>query len=125
MPSGENIDQHKTVKYIEVEAAAPATGQFTAAWAAGGRSVTVSGHCPACGGRTATEFSPGIVGSKGLRRPGRLATYVLPSPVTLYCECGHTHDERPTDALDKGCGRFWPVHLPDDARRPPTGAGQS
>ncbi len=124
MPSGENIDQHKTVRYIEAEAAAPAVGQFTAAWAADGRSVTVSGRCPACGGLTAMEFPTGIAGSKGFRGLGRPAACVLPSPVWLFCECGHAHDERPTDALDKGCGRFWPVCLPDDARRPSSRTGQ-
>ena len=123
MPSGENIDHHKAIKYVEVEADAPAAGQFTAAWAAHGGSVTVAGPCPACGGRTANEFSPGIAGAKGFRRR-RPATHRLPLPVTLFCECGHAHDERPTEALDKGCGRHWPVYLPDDARSPLPGGGQ-
>lgn len=124
MPSDENIDHHKAVKYVEAQADPTASGSFTAAWAVGGKSVTVAGHCPACGGRTTAEFWPGIVGSKAIRVTSRHTTYALPSPVTLFCECGHVHDQRPADALDKGCGRFWLVYLPDDARRPPSGTGQ-
>ncbi len=45
-------------------------------------------------------------------------------PVTLYCQCGHALDERPANALDKGCGRFWPVYLPDDVRCTPSDTGQ-
>jgi hypothetical protein len=119
LPSGENIDHHRTVKYVEAEVDAPAARQFTAVWAADGSSVAVTGPCPACGGRTATEFSTGIGGSKGLRGPNRHAAYKLQSPVTLFCECGHAHDDRPADALDRGCGRFWLVDLPDEALRPP------
>ena len=121
MPSGEHIDHHRTVKYVETEVDAPAVGQFTVVWKADGNRVTVTGLCPACGGRTTTEFSTGIGGSKGLRGLGRPAAYQLPSPVTLFCECGHAHDERPADARDRGCGRFWPVDLPDEARHAPIG----
>lgn len=119
MPSGTSSDHHRAVAYVETEADAQNAGQFTARWTPDGRSVQVSGHCPACGGTTGTEFTPGIAGSKGFRGLSAPRPPLLPSPVTLYCECGHVHSERPPDALDRGCGRFWPVYLPDDARRPP------
>lgn len=123
MPSGGNIDHHKAVTYVETAADAQNAGQFTATWAPDGRSVTVKGHCPACGGTTSTKFSQGIAGSKGFRGISAPRSPELPFPVTLYCQCGHAHSERPPDALDRGCGRVWPVYLPDDARRPPM-AGQ-
>jgi hypothetical protein len=119
LTSGASIDRHKAVTYVETEADAQQAGQFTVTWTPDGRSVTVKGHCPACGGTTSTEFSPGIAGSKGGYRGVSRRPQKLPSPVTLYCECGHVHGERPPDALDRGCGRFWPVYLPDDARQPP------
>lgn len=112
-------DQHKgTIKFAEVQAAAQTAGQFTAEWADGGRSVTVRGHCPECRGLTITEFTPGLGGSKGFRDPPKPRSAVLPSPLTIYCECGHAHEDRPPDALDIGCGRYWSVHLSDADRRP-------
>jgi hypothetical protein len=119
LPSDGSIDRHKAVTYVETEADAQQAGQFTATWTPDGRSVTVKGHCPACGGTTSAEFTPGLVGSKGIRGISPPRPPVLPAPVTLYCECGHVHSERPPDAPDRGCGRFWPVYLPDDVRRPP------
>lgn len=118
MPSGTSSDHHKPVTYVETETGAQNAGQFTATWTPDGRSVKVVGSCPACGGTTSAEFSLGIAGSKGFRGISAPRPPVLPSPVTLYCECGHAHSERPPDALDKGCGRFWLVDLPDEMRRP-------
>jgi len=120
LADGGTIDKHdNSLAYVETEANSQADGQFKAAWAPSGKTVTVSGPCPACGGRTATEFSPGIGSSKGFRRPAP-RSQGLPSPVTIFCECGHAHADRPPGALDKGCGRFWLVFLPDDARQPPS-----
>jgi hypothetical protein len=124
-----SIDKHdNALAYVETEANSPANGQFTAAWATDGRTATVAGPCPACGGFTATEFSHGICGSKGFRGVFRARAprpQGLPSPLTLFCECGHAHTDRPPDALDKGCGRFWPVFLPEDARLPPPASAAS
>jgi hypothetical protein len=118
--SHHDVDQHKErVKFAEVEAAAQTAGQFTAEWAADGRSVTVRGNCPECGGLTSTEFTPGLGGSKGFRSPPKPRPTVLPSPLTIYCECGHAHADRLPDALDTGCGRYWPVYLREAERRPP------
>jgi hypothetical protein len=114
------IDQHQgKVKFAEIEVAAPAPGQFAAEWAADGRSVIVRGHCPECGGLTSTEFTPGLGGSKGFRIPPKPPPTFLRSPLTIFCECGHAHEDRPPDALDTGCGRYWPVHLSEAERRPP------
>jgi hypothetical protein len=124
-PGGDNdvirrgVDQHKErLKFAEVAASAQTDGQFTAQWANDGRSVTIEGRCPACGGLTSTQFPFGIGGSKGYRGPSKPRPAILPSPVTIYCECGHAHDDRPPDAIDTGCGRYWAVHLADAERRP-------
>jgi hypothetical protein len=119
MPDDGHIEHHKTLDYVEAVAGRPADGQFTAAWSDDGRSVTVSGPCPACGGQTATRFSVGIGGTKGFRDGRPPATREVPCPVTLLCECGYAHAHRPADAYDRGCGRYWPVYLPADQRRPP------
>ncbi len=125
MPSTANIDQHQSVAFVEAEEQVPPGEQFTATWAPDGRRVTVSGQCPACHGRTSTEFSPGIGGTKGFRGQTQPRPIVLPAPVTVYCECGHAHADRPPEAFDRGCGRYWPVYLPDGVRRPPVpGAAQ-
>lgn len=120
MADGGTSDRHKnSLSYVETEANTPTDGQFTALWATNGQIVTVFGACPACGGRTATEFSPGIAGTKGFRR-SEPRSRTLPSPLTIFCECGHAHADRPADALDKGCGRFWRVFLPEDQRQSPS-----
>jgi hypothetical protein len=118
--SHHGVDLHRgRVRFAAVEAAAQTAGQFTAEWAADGRSVTVRGHCPECRGLTSTEFTRGLVGSKGFRGSTRPRPTQLPSPLTVYCECGYAHEDRPPDALDTGCGRYWWVHLSDADRRPP------
>jgi len=120
LADGGSIEKHdNSLAYAETEADSSVDGQFKVAWTIDGRTVTVTGRCPACGGQTATEFSPGIGGSKGFRKAVP-QPQVLPSPVTLFCECGHAHADRPPDALDKGCGRFWLVFVSDDARQSPS-----
>lgn len=125
MGSGESIDVHDgDLAFAEIEVPAPPDGAFTVTWSPDGRKAAVAGPCPACGARTETDFSPVIGGTKGFFQLRRLvAVPALRSPLTLYCECGHVHADRPADAIDKGCGRFWTVSLADSERRPPgTGA---
>ena len=119
--SHHRLDQHKgTVKFAEVEAAAQPAGQFTVEWTADGRSVTVRGHCPECRALTSSEFRAGLGGSKGaFRGSPKPPLTVLPSPLTVYCECGYAHEDRPQNALDTGCGRYWSVYLQDADRRAP------
>lgn len=118
MSSGGTIDHHSdTLKYVEAEALVAADKPFTVVRAPDGKGLTVTGPCPACGGRTSTDFTYGIGGTKGFRG---LPTSppAIRSPVTLFCECGHVHDDRPADALDRGCGRFWLVDIPAALRTP-------
>jgi hypothetical protein len=115
LPSGPGTGP-MTVAYVEAEEDVQRDGQFAVEWAGGGRTVTIKGGCPACAHLTSAEFSFGIGVSKGFRGKPRPA--ILPSPVTMFCECGYAHDGRPPDALDTGCGRFWAVHLTEAERRP-------
>lgn len=122
MPSDGAVYRHRnSLPYVETEVDSPADGQFKVAWSPDGRTVVLSGPCPGCGGRTDSEISSGIGGTKGLLR-SESRPRILHSPVTIYCECGYVHADRPADARDKGCGRFWPVFLPDDQRQPPSDA---
>lgn len=121
MAGSGSIDVHKgNLKYaeIKVEVPAPPDGAFTVSWAADGRTANVAGRCPACGAWTSTDFTPVIGGTKGVGRTSRAAPE-LRSLLTLYCDCGYMHADRPGDAIDKGCGRFWQVTLADSERRPP------
>ena len=113
MASSRTIDHHRPIQYVEEDVGLPPGVAFTVTPASGNRRLAVSGNCPACGGRTSTDFSVGIggTGSKGLRGPSGppVRTAKL---VTVICECGHAHPDRPDGAPDKGCGRFWLVELP-------------
>ncbi|MFE7190889.1 hypothetical protein [Kitasatospora sp. NPDC057541] len=81
------------------------------------RSAVVTGPCPRCHGRTATEFrrgNPGT-GTKGLfdRLTGRSGT-AQPDPEPLhaevhFCECGHGHPQMPADVHFVGCGASWRI----------------
>jgi hypothetical protein len=107
------IGHHRSIEYIEEEAELPAGTAFDINFDQARRTVTASGACPACGGHTSTEFSYGIggAGTKG-RHPQDPMTPTPAIPeATIYCECGHAHPGRPTNALDVGCGRFWQVDV--------------
>jgi hypothetical protein len=109
MPPAWTIDHHRPIGFAEAEI--PAGPSFEVTVAPDAKSVTVSGVCPACGGRTVTVIPSGYgYGHKGPRRSGR--PVAVPGEVTVFCECGHVHPDRPPDALDAGCGRFWVVELP-------------
>ena len=117
MSSGGTIDHHSnSLTYAEAEVTVPADKGFTVTRSPAGKGLTISGPCPTCGGRTSTDLSYGIGGTKGFRGGSR--PEAVRSPVTVYCECGHVHAERPADALDKGCGRFWLVDIPEALRTP-------
>jgi hypothetical protein len=110
MLSSGSIEHHRPIKFVEVEI--PADASFTVTTAADGRTLTVTGVCPACGGHTSTDFPYGIggYGYKGLtrranRQPDQLAV------ATILCECGHGHPGRPDGQPDLGCGRFWTMGL--------------
>jgi hypothetical protein len=108
LPWGKRIDQHKSIAYAETEERL--TVPFTVRRGTDNGRVTfhVSGHCPACGGMMTKEFSYGIVGIKGYGQPSGPA---VPAATTLYCECGHVHADKPANATDDGCGRYWLIDL--------------
>jgi hypothetical protein len=110
VPDSGPIDHHRPIKFIEVEI--PADASFTVITAADGRTLTVSGTCPACGGRTIADVPYGIggYGYKGLKRRG-IRRSDHPEKATIMCECGYTHPGRPDAQPDLGCGRFWTIDL--------------
>lgn len=107
-----DIDHHRDRAYAET--AFPAHGEFTVTETPAGLEVT--GNCPACGGLTVMMFDYGPPdGVKGVfrrRDAGHSQRAAGPRTVTIYCECGHVHAERPEGALDRGCGAFWKVEIP-------------
>lgn len=116
MPELDPMDHHRDIPYAE-------TGyqrqpDFNAEPASDGLGFEVTGICPACGGHTSMLFERGSPqGHKG----GWFRRAATPSPgpepatvreVTVYCECGHIHENRPAEAIDNGCGAFWQVEPP-------------
>lgn len=116
MPSRQAIDHHKPIHYVEQEVAVAPDKPFEVQRRTEGTGLTAAGTCPACGGRTNTILPYGIGGTKGHLGPA--GPPQVKSPVTIFCECGHVHSDRPADALDKGCGRFWLIDIPAELRTP-------
>lgn len=113
MQWGRRIDHHRPISYAETEILLATA--FTVTREADGKRVRfiVTGNCPACGGLMTKEFPYGVGGTGtkgGFRRPPTTPP-ADPCPVTLICECGHLHPDKPADATDDGCGRFWLVDL--------------
>ena len=108
MTSGGGSDQHKQVDYAEIEMDALGI-TFGVTWAPDGKKATIAGTCPECHGPTSMEFNAGIPDTAGFRGPQKIPA--LPSRVTLYCECGRAHNDRPANARDRGCGRYWLIHI--------------
>lgn len=76
-----------------------------------GDELKVTGICPGCGALTSMTFSKGTPqGSKGIFRRTP-AQPVRARIVTVYCQCGHVHADRPADSPENGCGAYWPVEL--------------
>ncbi|MFJ7961235.1 hypothetical protein ACIQ62_33575 [Streptomyces sp. NPDC096319] len=79
-----------------------------------GRTVSVTGVCPRCSGRTVSRYAYGMpgVGTKGpwpfrARRPEGVPDVV--GGEVHFCECGHPHPSMPSDAAFVGCGASWRV----------------
>ena len=68
--------------------------------------ILVRTVCPACHGRSTTEFRYGLPhGTKGPRvEPAR--------QVVVICSCGYPHNMRPSPSLEYGCGALWKIDLP-------------
>ncbi|MEU8041154.1 hypothetical protein [Streptosporangium sp. NPDC049078] len=97
--------KHRPVPFTEAEF----DGQITFTVAEIDKGLVVTGNCPGCGARTSTTFSHGTPqGTKGglRRKPPVRAT-----KVTVYCECGYPHPERPPEVPDTGCGAYWSVDI--------------
>lgn len=78
---------------------------------ADGRWYTVTGDCPTCRAATVFRVAHGVLGpAKGGRRRTRPAP--LAGPITVVCQCGYPHPERPPESPDSGCGAFWDVPVP-------------
>ena len=104
MTGGATGNEHRKIDYAEVETDAVARGiRFTVQWADDDEKATLTGLCPECRGMTSMEYPAAIPGTR-FRGP---VIPALSSPVTILCECGHPHNDRPADAPDKGCGRYW------------------
>lgn len=84
---------------------------FTVARSPDGDSVTVTGLCPSCGGRTTTTWDFGLPGDKGIFRRGSREQPAPTGTRTVCCDCGHAHPDRPDDAWSIGCGAYWEVDL--------------
>ena len=113
MQWGRRIDHHRPIRYAETRVLLEAPFMVTREADGTRARFVVTGNCPACGGLMTKEFSYGVggTGTKGRFRGPPTTPPPVPSPVTLYCECGHLHPDKPTDAADDGCGRYWLVDL--------------
>jgi hypothetical protein len=115
LTSGADRQQHENVDYVETQTDAKA-GPVSVTWAPDGMKAVITGHCPECHGVTRTDLDVGIPGTIGLRGWTSRRIPTIPAPLTLYCECGHAHRDRPENAPDKGCGRFWLVYVAAEQR---------
>ncbi|MEU8931017.1 hypothetical protein AB0D30_14115 [Streptomyces sp. NPDC048409] len=97
-------------------------GLFGRAPSSDGHGIVVTGECPRCHGRTATEYRHGApgMGTKGLRSwlagrqpaPDLARDGELLARETQFCECGHPHANLPQDAPFTGCGASWLIGEP-------------
>jgi hypothetical protein len=100
-------EHHRPIHFVEQEFGLQAGFVVTET----NHDLKITGICPGCGASTSMTFERGTPqGSKGfLRRispPREKEKFV-----TLYCQCGHVHTNRPADSPESGCGAYWPVEL--------------
>lgn len=87
------------------------TEAFTVVRSPDDSSITVTGLCPGCGGRTVTAWDYGLPGQKGIFRRDSRERPALTGKRTVCCDCGHPHPDRPADVWSLGCGAYWEVDL--------------
>lgn len=102
------VEQHRPVEYRLMDFAVQEDG-FVVSISPDG--VLVRGACPGCAGTTQTTWEYGLPGGhKGVFGRDRSEPTAPPTGLrTVYCECGFTHEHRPPEAWDVGCGAFWQV----------------
>ncbi|MFH8450183.1 hypothetical protein ACH4CD_13100 [Streptomyces fungicidicus] len=99
---------HDGVGFAEVEFPV----QVGFAVARGENGLTAAGPCPRCAARTEMTFAFGSPqGTKGLFGRARVTQPPQPTKVTMYCECGYWHEDRPPESPDTGCGAYWSVDI--------------
>lgn len=104
------IEHHRPIAFELVDHKLQQAG-FTVTRSPDGRSITVTGLCPGCGGSTTTTWDFGLPGYKGIFRRGALDAESPAGARTVCCDCGHAHTDRPADAWSLGCGAYWEVDL--------------
>lgn len=107
---------HEATPFHEHETTVRADDAFDVARSTDGRWYKVTGPCPTCRATTAFRVAHGVLGPSklGRRRRGReRAPEPLTGAITVYCQCGYPHQDRPAESPDSGCGAFWDVPVPD------------
>ncbi|GGZ34291.1 hypothetical protein [Streptomyces poonensis] len=113
------MPDHASTDFHEHETAVRPDDRFDVVRSDDGRWYTVTGLCPTCRATVVFRVAYGVLGpSKRLwgRDPHRPEP--LTGSVTVFCQCGYPHAERPPESPDTGCGAFWDVPVSG------TGAGQ-
>ncbi|SEM64238.1 hypothetical protein [Nonomuraea pusilla] len=103
-----DIESHQPIDYQLADRGLQEKGFIVTEAAAG--DLEVVGTCPACLGTTASPWTYGLAGGKGVFKRQEKAK--PRGPRTVYCECGYMHPNRPDTAWDLGCGAYWQVELP-------------
>ncbi|MEV3856589.1 hypothetical protein AB0J38_19960 [Streptomyces sp. NPDC050095] len=98
-------------------------GAFEVRRSEDGRWYTVTGACPMCRATSVFRVAHGVLGPvKGWRRR-RAEPEPLTGAITVFCQCGFPHPDRPPESPDTGCGAFWDVPVPPPAAPGQGGAG--
>lgn len=104
-----DIEHHRLIPFGLVDHKLRTDG-FTVVRSPDG-SITVTGLCPGCAGRTVTTWEFGLPGQKGVFRRVSGERQPPMGRRTVCCDCGHPHPERPADVWSLGCGAYWEVDL--------------
>jgi hypothetical protein len=77
-----------------------------------GEDLLVGAVCPQCHAETEWPIRvarPGVAKRKAARK----AAPDIPENSYALCACGFTHEKRPADAGESGCGAYWPIEVTD------------
>jgi hypothetical protein len=104
------MPDHVATDFREHETQPPTDEPFTVTRSEDGRWYTVKGACPTCRAATVFRVAHGVLGPAKWGRRDRPEP--LTGAITVYCQCGYPHAERPPESPDTGCGAFWDVPVP-------------